>query len=274
MMPLLFAACGSDDDYYGRPGWSGGGSGGSLNQYEQKLVGSYVSDDDPSSVFYLVLDKDRTGYFKVVTGGQTSGDEFRWSATGNKLTVVYKSDNERVSMDYYYRDNHLYVDGIPLVVNDGSTPEGSDSPLVGQWQGSIDGYYQALLGQQDGNYATVCEFAANGEGAQLDYNIYSPKTDFAYNPFTWTESGGVIVINYVEGSVLPRGIVSDYALSATRFTGRILYGATSFGFAYDATSGFDWSYYINGGSVSAAKSRMKMLRKAKTGALRSGSFAR
>ena len=112
MMPLLFAACDGGDDYYDPPGWrpGGGGNDGALNEYEKNLVGSYVSDDDPSKPFYLVLRDDRTGSFKSVNNGQTTGDDFTWRANSKRLTVVYKSDGSKGEMEYYYADNHLYVD--------------------------------------------------------------------------------------------------------------------------------------------------------------------
>jgi hypothetical protein len=281
MMPLLFAACDGGDDYYDPPGWrpGGGGNDGALNEYEKNLVGSYVSDDDPSKPFYLVLRDDRTGSFKSVNNGQTTGDDFTWRANSKRLTVVYKSDGSKGEMEYYYADNHLYVDGIPLVANNGQAPDDTDNPLVGQWEGVINGYYQAVLGQTGDNYATVCEFASNGEGTQLDYNIYSPRDNYAYSPFTWTQTGGVIVVNYVadaDGNSLPRAVFNNYALTDTRFTGTVLYGTQQFGFAYTATSGFDWTPYINGtrGAPMAAKTRMADLRKARSGPVRKGSFAR
>lgn len=281
MMPLLFAACDGGDDYYDPPGWrpGGGGNDGALNEYEKNLVGSYVSDDDPSKPFYLVLRDDRTGSFKSVNNGQTTGDDFTWRANSKRLTVVYKSDGSKGEMEYYYADNHLYVDGIPLVANNGQAPDDTGNPLVGQWEGAINGYYQAVLGQTGDNYATVCEFASNGEGTQLDYNIYSPRDNYAYSPFTWTQTGGVIVVNYVadaDGDSLPRAVFNNYALTDTRFTGTVLYGTQQFGFAYTATSGFDWTPYINGtrGAPMAAKTRMADLRKARSGPVRKGSFAR
>ena len=137
MVPLVFAACDDGDDYYGPPGWppgGGGSDGDALNKYEENLVGSYVSDDDPANPFYLVLRDDRTGYYESVSGGQTTGDDFTWWASESTLSVVYESDGARADMAYYYSDNHLYVDGIPLVVNDGSAPGGGEAtPLIGQW---------------------------------------------------------------------------------------------------------------------------------------------
>ena len=282
-MPLLFIACDENDDYHGGPGWiHGGGSGGQttqLNSNEKKLVGSYVSDDDPSSVFYLVLNENRSGSFKVVKSGQTTGDEFTWSATSNKITVVYKSDNQKAVMDYYYANNHLYVDDIPLVVNEGGDPGVSDNPLIGQWQGSIIGYYSAMWQLKDGDYETVCEFASNGEGAQVDYDIFSPKKNYAYNPFTWTMKDNVITIKYVSGSELPMATISDHALTSSRFTGTVVYDPTSsstsksFNFKYDKVTGFDWSIYTSDSGAKAAKSRLKMLRQSNSKAIACGVFA-
>lgn len=275
IVPLFFAACDDDHDYYyGTPGWQQGGGGSSaLNQYEKGLVGSYISDDDPDQPFYLVLRNDRTGYFKSVSGGQTTGDEFTWSATSTKLAVIYKSDGSRAVMDYYYSNNHLYVDGIPLVANNTDVPGTTQSPLVGQWEGKINGFYSALYAVSDDSCATVCEFASNGDGTQLDYNIYKPKTDFAYTPFTWSVADGVIVLTYVENA-LPKAIISDYALSATRFSGTVAYDRQWFGFAYTATEGFDWTPYANGGTRAAAGSRMSMSRHLGGQPVRLGSFAR
>ena len=280
MVPLVFAACDGGDDYYGPPGWhpgGGGDDGGALNKYEENLVGSYVSDDDPANPFYLVLRDDRTGYFESVSGGQTTGDDFTWWASESTLSVVYESDGARADMAYYYRDNHLYVDGIPLVVNDGSAPGGGEAtPLIGQWEGRISGYYSTVFGLADDSCFTTCEFASNGDGVQLDYNIHRPKTDYAYTPFTWSLADGVIVLNYVENDNewLKRAIINDYALSATRFSGTVAYGQRWFGFVFTATEGFDWSPYIGGATRAAASSRMRMARQVRCAPVRSGAFAR
>lgn len=280
MVPLVFAACDDGDDYYGPPGWppgGGGSDGGALNKYEENLVGSYVSDDDPANPFYLVLRDDRTGYYKSVSGGQTTGDDFTWWASESTLSVVYESDGARADMAYYYSDNHLYVDGIPLVVNDGSAPGGGEAtPLIGQWEGRISGYYSTVFGLADDSCFTTCEFASNGDGVQLDYNIHRPMTDYAYTPFTWSLADGVIVLNYVENDNewLKRAIINDYALSATRFSGTVAYGQQWFGFVFTATEGFDWSPYIGVTTRAAASSRMRMSRQVRCAAVRSGAFAR
>ena len=56
---------------------------------------------------------------------------------------------------------------------------------------------------------------------------------------------------------MTRAIISDYALSATRFTGTVAYGKQWFGFVLTATEGFDWSPYIGGATRAAASSRAR-----------------
>ena len=73
---------------------------------------------------------------------------------------------------------------------------------------------------------------------------------------------------------MTRAIISDYALSATRFTGTVAYGKQWFGFVLTATEGFDWSPYIGGRTRAAASSRMSLARKLKAAPARSGAFAR
>lgn len=284
-VPLVFTACSDDDDYPRHPDWAdnggnggnhGGGGGnngittGPLNQYEQTLVGSYVSDDDPAQPFYLVLNSDRTGNYKSVSNGQTTGEGFIWCANDKELTVQYDSDGSYATMEYYYANNHLYVDGIPLVVNTGGG-EVVQNPLVGQWQGTINGYYSAVWGQADDNFTTVMEFTDDGMGCQLDYNEYSPKSDYAYTPFTWTQAGDVITITYQTDSDLSAARISNYALTSAKFTGQIAYGDKTFTFRFDTVTGFDWSPY-QGTAVEQAKAHIRMLRKAKAGTVRKGSF--
>lgn len=276
MMPVLFAACGDGNDYYGGGGWrpGGGGQGDGLNQYEKQLVGSYVSDDDPDKVVYLVLKNDRSGLIKNAAGGQVTGDEFTWSATSSQLTVVYVGESERYPMDYSFRNNHLYVDGISFVINSGDIPADVSSPIVGQWEGTINGFYESVYGVPAGTYATACEFAANGNGVQLDYDIYNPKKNYAYTPFTWAIANDVLVIKYDVGSGLPNGIAADYVLSDKRFTGTMAYGQLFFGFAFSKTSGWDWGQYQSGGKQTMAKKLWRMPAKTVTKAVRSGVFAR
>lgn len=274
-IPMLFAACDDDDDYGPRrPAWADGNDGNTsvLNQYEKQLVGSYVSDDDPASPFYLVLNDDRTGSFTSVSGGQESGDDFTWRASANELAVTYKSSRETDVMEYSFANNHLYVDGIPLVANSGTTTQ---ETLVGQWQGAIKGYYKAVWGLTDSDFATVCEFDSNGYGCQLDYYKYSPISEYAYTPFSWTKTGNVITITYDPESKLSAARISDYALTSKSFTGKYVYGGQSFLFDYESVTGFDWKPYMDGGSQakSPARVRAASLLREHSGVVLKGRFA-
>lgn len=280
-LPLMMVSC-DDDHYYGHPEWGDPGPGnrpseGGLNEYERLLVGSYVSDDDPDNPFYLVLNENRTGTYRSVNNGQTSGDNFTWSATRKELTARYESDGESAAMEYYYANNHLYVDGIPLVNNNGGLPEiggGEElSPLVGQWQGVIDGYYSSVWGLDGDQYQTVCEFMSNGDGCQLDYDIYEPKVNFAYTPFTWVQVNDVITVTYQTDSQLSAARISNYALTSKEFTGTIAYGDKDFRFRFGSVTGFSWTPY-QGNAMAKGNQRMRMVRKATDGVVRSGVFAR
>lgn len=284
-MPVLFAACG-DDDFYddGRPGWGGNGGNGSyvpsgpLNRYEEQLVGSYMSDDDPSSVYYLSLGDDRSGNFRLVENGHTTGDSFTWGATSTQLTVVYSSTGQSETMNYRRENGHIYFGTIPYIVDDGGSSVVT-SPLVGQWQGFIgNDYYRIVWGASGSDFATVCEFTANGEGVQLDYDIHHPMSSFAYSPFKWTRTDNVITITYQPDGQLSAARIADFALSSSSFTGTINYGAENFKFNYRSITGFDWTPYIYGGGqeTSSAKTRARqvitMLRRADSGPVACGAF--
>lgn len=270
-LPVLFSACDNEDDFYYRPGWDGGGGGQKeLNNYERRLVGSYVSDDDPSSPFYLVLNNDRTGNYRSVKNGQSTGSKFVWEADSYRLFVRYEGERDVTTMGYYYKEDHLYVDGIPLVPDTGGDRP-SATPLAGQWQGVVnDGYYVAVHGVPAGNYATVCEFDADGEGAQLDYDISKPQTNYAYNPFVWTRTSSGITVTYLANSNMSVARISDYALTSAAFTGTMAYGNQRFSFVFSSVSGFDWTPYIY--PESAAKSHMKALRQVEAVPVKSGTF--
>lgn len=281
-LPLMMVSCDDGDDhYYGHPEWGNNNQGnrpsdGGLNDYERQLVGSYVSDDDPDNPFYLILNDDRTGAYRSVNNGVTSGEGFTWSATRQNLTVNYDSGGDAVAMEYYYENNHLYVDGIPLVLYNGSLPEigGEEivqTPLVGQWQGAIDGYYSAVWGLEDGEYQTVCEFMSNGSGCQLDYDIYEPKVNYAYTPFTWAQVNDVITITYQADSDLSAARISNYALTSKEFTGTFAYGEKDFRFKFSSVTGFNWEIYQ---SDAKARRQLRAARKAPTGIVRKGTFVR
>lgn len=264
----------------GRDGGNGGETyvpSGPLNQYETALVGSYMSDDDPSSVFYLSLGNDRSGNFRLVENGHTTGDSFTWGATATQLTVVYASTGQSKTMNYRIDGSHIYFGDIPYITDDGSTAVAS--PLVGQWQGTIgDDYYRIVWAASGSDYATVCEFTAYGEGVQLDYDIYRPRESYAYSPFTWTKTDDAITITYQPDGQLSAARIADFALSSSSFTGTMQYGADNFKFNYKSITDFDWTHYINGRTQAEAKTRaheiITMLRRAGSGPAACGAFAR
>lgn len=291
-LPIALVSCGDDDDYYPEhPGWvdDGGNGGGNhftgpLNQYEKALVGDYISDDKPESPFTLILRQDRTGYCKSVVNGKVElEDGFRWEATANKLTVMYDSDKSIAEMAYSFGNGHLIVDGIPLVINDGNTggdggtPGGSDdkpqTPLIGMWQGAINGYYSEVWGLEGDNYMTVCEFMADGNGRQLDYDRFSPRTDFAYTPFTWMQTQDAVTIAYAPDSHLSAVRISDFALTDVEFSGRMAYGDKTFTFAMGRITSFDWSPYTGPHNVSPAGRGLAAKRKTASLIVRQGAFA-
>lgn len=287
---MLFTACDNEPDWPGgRQGWTinpddnnGGNNGGDtgydsqLNSYEQALVGSYVSDDD-QAVVYIVLNNDRSGY--ITTNNATSN--FIWRATSNQLVVVYDGDNQENAMEYYYSDSHLYIDGIPLVTNtSGSGTETTTSPLIGQWEGTIADYYLTMYPNLDasGSYATIMEFTANGDGAQLDYDETNPQGNYSYMPFQWMSNGTAIIVYYGEdehGNSIPTATISNYALTSTKFTGKVAYGLEAYSFKFAKTSGFSWSSYQRvkaSRNKTPAKSLLKELMADKSKATTQGSF--
>lgn len=280
-VPLLFAACSDDDDHYtGRPGQGnqgGNNSGinaGPLNQYEQALVGSYVSDDIPERPIYIVLNSDRSGSLKQVGETQTTYDEFRWCAGNKVLTLQYTSDDSYEDLEYYYANEHLYIktaNGDVPFINAGE-PEQPQNPIVGQWQGTINGYYSAVWELDDTKCVTILEFMADGGGCQLDYMPESPKTDYAYTPFAWTQVGDIITITYAPDSRLSAARISNYALTSAKFTGQIAYGLYTFTFGFDSVTGFNWGPYQTY-TVSQAKCQTRLIRQAGTGTVRHGVFA-
>jgi len=167
--------------------------------------------------------------------------------------------------------------------NDGNTSTNTTaSPLVGQWEGSINNYYIVMypnLGQ-DTTCATIIEFAVDGYGAQLDYNESSPKEEYCYMPFSWYNNGSAIVIVYEkddDGNTFPTGTITDFALTETKFTGQIAYGTESYAFKYGKTSGFDWSAYQQSRAISSenvAHDILEELKANKSKATAKGSFAK
>lgn len=276
-LPIMLVSCGGDDDYYYPSRVEENHFNGPLNQYEKALVGNYISDDKPESPFYLTLNSDRTGYCKSVVNGKVElEDGFRWEATANTLAVLYDSDKSIAEMAYSFGNGHLIVDGIPLVVNEGNTGGGDDkpqTPLIGMWQGIINGYYSEVWGLEGDNYMTVCEFMADGNGRQLDYDRFSPRTNFAYTPFTWMQTQDAVTIAYAPDSHLSAVRISDFALTDVEFSGRMAYGDKTFTFAMGRITSFDWSPYTSPQNVSPAGRGLAAKRKAASPIVRQGVFA-
>ncbi len=287
IMPMLFTAC-DDDKPFDRHDWyewdegnrgdgDGGRDGGQsseLNQYEKKLVGSYVSDDDPTSVFYLVLNNDRTGSNKSVNDGNTKEASFTWRATSSKLYVTFDGENKVYTMDYSFTSDHLYVDNIPLVANNGQ--QQSTEPLVGQWQGShASTYYTEVWAVSGSTFGTICEFTDDGQGVQLDYDKESPRENYAYSPFTWTKQNNKITMTYVSNDVLTTATTDNYALTDKEFTGKMTYkGFGAYSFSLATTSGFDWSAYQSTAQAKTTRAFMQQLRQSNAKPMRCGTFAK
>ena len=278
-LPLVLVSCDDDDDYYPpHPGWMDDGNhfSGPLNQYEKALVGNYISDDKPESPFTLILRQDRTGYCKSIVNGKVElEDGFRWEATANTLTVMYDSDKSTAEMAYSFGDGHLIVDGIPLVINDGGTG-GDDKPqtaLVGMWQGVINGYYKEVWGLDGDNYMTVLEFFSDGNGRQLDYDRYSPRTDYAYTTFSWMQTQDAVTIAYASDSQLSSIRIADFALTDYEFTGSMAYGDKTFSFDLGRITSFDWAPYEEPSQAAPAGRGLAAKRKMASQVIRRGIFA-
>lgn len=289
-MPLLFTACDEGPDWHGErqdwtinPDYNNGGGydddngyGSQLNSYEQGLVGSYVSDDD-EAVVYIVLNNDRSGY---ITSNNTTSN-FTWRATSSQFVVVYDGETQETTMDYSYSESHLYIDGIPLVTNTSDTDgETTTSPLIGQWEGSIADYYLTMYPALDslGSYATIMEFTESGDGAQLDYDESDPQGNYCYMPFQWMSNGTAIIIYYGEdeqGNSIPTATISNYALTSTKFTGKVAYGLDAYSFKFGKTSGFSWPSYQRvkaSRNKTSARSLLKELMAGKAKATAQGTF--
>lgn len=139
----------------------------------------------------------------------------------------------------------------------GSTTDQSTiiTKLSAQWSGVLRDsfYYEAYALTGDG-YATVIEFASNGDGVQLDYEVAAPTESYSYVPFTWTVgSNNAIQLTYAD-NFLPAATVSQYQLTDDKFNGTITYGNTyTYPFEFAHIYAFDWSPYYSA-SASSAKS--------------------
>lgn len=236
----VICSCSHDDhydnwhSYHGDGGYNGGGQSGALNQWEQQLVGSYVSTDNPADVFSLTLSQDRTGNFtRTENGTVTESRTFSWSATQSVLNISYTDQAGGTDQMNYSINGSNYTFGqIPY----SRATSGSDSQTAGvttQWRGSLLTYYKDLYGLDGNQYATVMQFmgdsekALSGTGWQLDFDIDQPQVNYAYNPYVWTIQGDTaIIINYVGGSTLSPSSIKNYKVTETDFRGKFSYLAT------------------------------------------------
>lgn len=271
-----------NDYYWGNDGYKGDKNvNQALNGYEKQLVGSYVSADDKTTV-YLVLNSDRTGTY--TTSEKTL--KFYWWADNDEIEVAYYGDDEYYDMDYYSRNGYLYIDGIPFTTNNGGNGGGEStqqSNLVGQWSGELQNYYTSMYPTLDPTkkYATMIEYAQDGTGAQLDYDVTAPTTNYAFVVFEWKTTSRSIVMVYDDDAngnpILPTATIKDFALMRDKFTGSVIYGDKSYGFEFARTSGFDWSPYTTraaGDTRLEARQLLRSLVKNGVKAKRSGIFAK
>ena len=180
------------------------------------------------------------------------------------LTLVACDDDD----DYYRPGRPEWAEGG----DNGSAGGEQQTQLVATWQGVINGYYAEVWQLEGDNYATVCEFMADGNGRQLDYDRHSPRTDYAYTPFTWMQTRDAITIAYATDSGLSAMRISDFALTDAEFTGRMVYGDKAFTFDFVRVSQFDWSPYTDGGRPEAG-TRMGLMHSGDVNVVRCGAFA-
>lgn len=271
--PCLFVACDDPHDPWddGYDGYWGGNDyyddlySGSLNSYEQSLVGSYVSDGD-GAVTYIVLNQDRTG--SLTTSGKA--ETFQWRATANKVYALYTGENQETEMDYYYTTDHLVIDNVPLVTNNGQT---STDLIVGQWEGVITDYYANEYSSDTylGKNKTIFEFASDNTGAQIDYKDDDINQTFSSYVFEWSKASDGAYTLYFDNDTKPITIKAGNVLTSTSFTGQMAIGDTIYSFRLTKTSGFDWTNYLTTGG--AAKMRGVMGKSVKGFAAHRGGFA-
>lgn len=293
--PMLFTACDDEPLYYDDypyDGWGYGdfnngnhnngnsnGSSQSLSSAEQSLVGSYVTNDGQQPVIYLTLNQDRTGNMIQDDNGNTTSSNFTWYAENSQLYFYYSNDGSDYEVNpYYISDGILYINEVPLAKNNGSSSgtTTTTSPLIGQWEGTITDYYLAEYPNLDstGTYATIIEYANDGTGAQLDYEVTNPQGNYCYMPFQWTKLDNVIMMYY--GENIPSSTVQNYALTTTKFTGQMVVGRDPYSFIFAKTSGFDWSVYTRGTTTNKVNARtlLRELKAKKAKRTATGRFAK
>ncbi len=119
------------------------------------------------------------------------------------------------------------------------------------WEGVIGTYYNnRWSGLPRAEYATVWHFESRGEyytsgrGAELNYNINSPYTNYAYSTFIWCIVDGDIVLIYDDDIWQPL-YITRYTLYTDRFRGYIEHGSRNERIEFDlrSTNYNDWDAY-------------------------------
>lgn len=110
MLTLTLDSCDDDDQRHIR----------------SRLVGEWISQDDPNDIFILDFYDDGTGsreeriYESSLSDNYNSYHEsFDWDADRRYIYVSYYSDLAQDSWPYYFSGNYLYIDGIPFNYNIG-----------------------------------------------------------------------------------------------------------------------------------------------------------
>ena len=118
------------------------------------------------------------------------------------------------------------------------------------WQGYVGAYYSNRWGLSGNEYATVMRFTSkgsyytSGRGAELNYNINSPYTNYAYSTFIWCIVDGDIVLIYDDDIWQPL-YITRYTLYTDRFRGYIEHGSRNERIEFDlrSTNYNDWGAY-------------------------------
>lgn len=120
--------------------------------------------------------------------------------------------------------------------------------LEGTWEGQMNVFYEYGGTDYESTYSEICFNSdpytySSGTGYWVDY--YSTDIwgyNYVANHITWTVSGGVIYVNFVEeGSQLE---IRDYRLNDNRFEGTIYMDGVTTDFSLIHTSSPNWdSFY-------------------------------
>lgn len=289
---LALSSCGRDDFYdpYGpyqpdQPGqnWSFDDNklSNQLSQTEKNLVGSYISDDGQEPVIYLTLSENRSGSY--TSNGATSS--FSWYVDGSNLYMKYSDNKGEYYTITYDSSNRLCLNNIPFVANNKGDGQETSDVLVGQWQGKMaDNFYTEMYNFESAEgLATIFEFAADGTGAQLDYDEAAALENHSVLTFTWIRNGNTISLNYNDPDKLwSSANINSPMITSGKFTGSISYTgyANSYKFSFASVTGFDWSPYLSQSTEAKTTrsiqktSRMEQLRLLNTTSESKGSFKR